>query len=258
LRSLSPQPGTSLANIAPTDAWQKRVLSAQLGSWAELRHDTILYVKQSYTAGVACDFPDAYVDPYPEFYARMGAFADAAASAGASLPSQAAELKSALATWATDFKAVMGNLRTMAENQLSGAPHSPELLAFINDAVKWDEQNVCGGVSYTNLSGWYLKLYLSQTGGLNEDPVVADVHTQPTDAAGNDVGRILHVGTGRPRMMVVTANTCQGPRAYVGLAFSYGELVTENWQRLNDEDWSARLATQPFPDATWMKDVIAP
>ena len=33
-----------------TKAWQMKQLNTQLGSWAELRHDTILYAKQSYTA----------------------------------------------------------------------------------------------------------------------------------------------------------------------------------------------------------------
>jgi len=58
-------------------------------------------------------------------------------------------------------------------------------------------------------------------------------------------------------MMVVTANTCQGPRAYVGLAFSYGELITEDWKRLNDEEWKVQLDSSPFPDAAWMKDTVA-
>ena len=44
-------------------------MNAQLASWAELRHDTLLYAKQSYTAVPVCDFPDAYVDPYPEAWA---------------------------------------------------------------------------------------------------------------------------------------------------------------------------------------------
>ena len=57
--------------------WGRRMLNTQLASWAQLRHDTILYVKQSYTSGVACEFPDAYVDPYPAFYARLQAFAQA-------------------------------------------------------------------------------------------------------------------------------------------------------------------------------------
>ncbi|MET0286830.1 MAG: DUF3160 domain-containing protein, partial [Polyangiales bacterium] len=55
-----------LASVASTDAWQRRMLNTQLASWAELRHDTILYVKQSYTTGAECEFPDGHVDPYPE------------------------------------------------------------------------------------------------------------------------------------------------------------------------------------------------
>lgn len=88
------------------------------------------------------------------------------------------------------------------------------------------------------------------------DPTVADVHTQPTDEEGNDVGRVLHVGTGRPRLMVVTAQTCSGPRAYAGLSFAYGEHVTEQWQRLNDEEWSELVASSPFPDPDWLAPVL--
>ena len=58
-------------------------------------------------------------------------------------------------------------------------------------------------------------------------PTIADVHTQPTDEGGNPVGRVLHVGTGYARLMVVTADTCTGPRAYAGLVSSYYEEVTE-------------------------------
>lgn len=47
--------------------------------------------------------------------------------------------------------------------------------------------------------------------------------------------------------MVVTAETCMGPRAYAGLAFSYGELVTEDWERLDDTEWSHRIQSD-FPD----------
>lgn len=257
LRSLSPQENSALPSVTRTPAWQKRILSAQLGSWAELRHDTILYVKQSYTTGAICEFPDAYVDPYPEFYARLGALAEAVNTQAQQLPEAAATLKTSTQSWVTNFKAVAANLQQMAQDQLTGTPHSAELMAFINDAVKWDEQNMCGGVIRTNLSGWYLKLFLSPELGTEYDPVIADVHTQPTDAFGNDVGRILHVGTGAPRLMIVTAETCQGPRAYAGLAFSYGELVTEKWKRLNDQEWSTMLGTEPFPDAAWMSGILA-
>jgi hypothetical protein len=173
------------------------------------------------------------------------------------LPATASELKTNAQAWVANFKAVTSNLQTMAENQQTGTPHSAELMAFINDAVKWNETSLCGGVSRTNLTGWYLKLFLTPDDGFDFDPVVADVHTQPTDEAGNDVGRILHVGTGRPRLMIVTTETCQGPRAYAGLAFSYGEFVMDQWTRLNDQAWEAKINKEPYPDAEWMSGVLA-
>lgn len=257
LRSLSPQENSALPSITRTPAWRDRILSTQLGSWAELRHDTILYVKQSYTTGAVCEFPDAYVDPYPEFYARLGALAEAVNAQAQQLPDSAATLKTNTQAWVANFKTVVTNLQQMAQDQLTGTPHSADLMAFINDAVKWDEQNICGAVYRTNLTGWYLKLFLEPGSGTEYDPVVADVHTQPTDGFGSDVGRILHVGTGAPRLMIVTAETCQGPRAYVGLAFSYGEFVAEDWKRLNDQDWAAKLREEPFPDAAWMSSILA-
>ncbi len=67
----------------------------------------------------------------------------------------------------------------------------------------------------------------------------------------------LHVGTGNARLMLTTVETCNGPRAYVGLASSYGEVIEENWTRLNDVEWKDRIAQQRFPDPTWMSDVLA-
>ena len=58
-----------------SDAWQRKQLNAALGSWAELRHDTILYAKQSYTmlamavhSAMPPREPDVYVEPVPEVY----------------------------------------------------------------------------------------------------------------------------------------------------------------------------------------------
>ncbi|MEN9581479.1 MAG: hypothetical protein RJA70_4488, partial [Pseudomonadota bacterium] len=256
LRSLSASETAAKSGIPQTAAWHNRILSSQLGSWAQLRHDTILYVKQSYSTGAGCDFPDAYVDPYPEFYARLGSLAEAVSVTASTLPDSALELKNQTSAWAQNFKAVTSKLEAMAKNQLTGAPHSQELLDFVNDAVKWEEQQICGQVTRSELAGWYLKLHLNEHAAFEYDPTVADVHTQPTDEAGNDVGRVLHVGTGTPRLMVVTAETCSGPRAYAGLAFSYGEHVTKDWERLTDDEWAQEI--QPtFPDVSWMSDVLA-
>ena len=259
LRALSPAPTsaeTFMPAVTATDAWQRRILSSQLASWSELRHDTILYVKQSYTSGISCEFPDAYVDPYPELYGRLYLLAERLGEVIDALPSAALQLKTSAGSWVDNFRTVASNLQKMAEDQQTGTPHSQELIDFINDAVAWDEMAMCGGVERTNTTGWYLRLFLSPYDAFEYDPTVADVHTQPTDAGGADVGRILHVGTGRPRLMVMTVDTCQGPRAYAGLAFSYGERITEDWKRLTDNEWEQSIDTEPFPDPEWMTPVF--
>ena len=89
-------------------------------------------------------------------------------------------------------------------------------------------------------------------------PTIADVHTAPTDEAGNPVGNVLHVGTGYARLMVVTANTCTGPKAYVGLASSYFEDTTTGLERLDDPSWKTSLnSAGPPADVPWMSDLVS-
>jgi hypothetical protein len=257
LRTLAPKAGDreTLPSVALMPAFRERILNTQLASWAELRHDTILYAKQSYTSGAVCEFPDAYVDPYPEFYGKLGELAARMQEVASALPSNPAAAP--LESWAKNFVMVSGYLKQMAENQRSGTPHGAELLAFINEAVRWDEQLICGGKQFTNLSGWYMKLFFNPLSAIEFDPTIADVHTQPTDEAGNDVGRVLHVGTGYVRTMVVTVNTCSGPRAYAGLASSYSELIGENWQRFTDSEWARQLKSGFFADVPWMSRALS-
>src|SRR5205814_2006955 len=61
LRGLSvpggdPTSAVGLPAVMQTEPWARRMLNTQLASWAELRHDTLLYAKQSYTAIPLCDF----------------------------------------------------------------------------------------------------------------------------------------------------------------------------------------------------------
>jgi hypothetical protein len=55
--------------------------------------------------------------------------------------------------------------------------------------------------------------------------------------------------------MVVTTNSCTGPRAYAGLAFSYYEKVTENFDRMTDERWAPEVQRKPA-DVPWMQDLF--
>ncbi len=69
---------------ARTSAWEGRVLTSAAGSWAELKHDTLLYVKQPVVmreGGHDAELPAAkvggYVDPRPDVYRAVLAMNDA-------------------------------------------------------------------------------------------------------------------------------------------------------------------------------------
>ncbi len=101
-----------------------------------------------------------------------------------------------------------------------------------------------------------LRALLTPAMAISDASVVADVHTQPTDASGTLVGRVLHVGTGRPRMMVVAAQNCSGPRVYVGFVSSYFERVTESFTRLTDETWRGSNSRGNPADVPWMTPLV--
>jgi hypothetical protein len=254
LRGLSPSDGEEetprLFPVARTEAWQRRVLNSQLASWAQLRHDTILYAKQSYTGGAVCDFPDAYVDPYPQFFARVAAYAMRGLALLDDLALPDAAFNERLRAHFSLVTDVAKRLQAMAEHERTGAEFTPEMLAFINEAVV--VQAVCGGGDFQ--SGWYKKLFFNPYAALEPDPTIADVHTQPTDEAGNFVGHVLHVGTGLPHAMVVVAEGCSGPRAYAGLVSSYREKVTKDFERLDDPTWAGQWRGEP--EVPWMQDLV--
>jgi hypothetical protein len=241
LRTLSPSADgldPELPSVARTEPWGRRLATTQLASWAELRRDTILYAKQSYTSDIACEFPDGYVEPYPEFFDAIAELArrGAAAMSTIAVGSRAHE-------YFVRLEGVANTLGDMARHQRSGAPFDAEQLAFLNRAVI--VQELCGAPPY--IDGWYADLHFNPHRPAEWDPTIADVHTQPADESGVRVGRVLHVATGAPRQAVFTFETCSGPRAYVGLVSSYYEKITENFTRLTDQEWSAEIGVEGYP-----------
>jgi hypothetical protein len=197
------------------------------------------------------------VDPYPDLFRRLqqfaqegSALADLATAAGQSV------FASSISTYFDNLSSATGMLADMAAQELTGTQFTQAQMDFINQTVQVKTATMCGAVP--TLEGWYAKLFFGSN-SLTYDPTIADVHTQYTDEAGNVVGRVLHVGAADPRLMIVTANTsCSGPSAYAGLAFSYHELVTENFQRLTDQDWRTMIATAPPADVPWLAPVLGP
>jgi uncharacterized protein DUF3160 len=261
LRALSPPPDSSapesrgLPAVAGTDAWGRRLLNTQLGSWAQLRHDTLLYAKQSYTGINSCEFPDAYVEPNPEFFHSLVRFAERGSELIGLLP-QAAYLREPVNAYFDNLASAASMLADMADQERTGTPFSAAQLAFINDAVRVDAvPQGCTTVDTPN--GWYARLFYVPAKSIEQDLTIADVHTQPADENGNIVGKVLHVATGFPRLMTVTANTCAGPRAYAGVAYSYHELITDDFERLNDEQWTERASSGNPAEVPWAESFIA-
>jgi hypothetical protein len=265
IRALSPASDVSdpaargLPEVTGSEAWGRRILNAQLGSWAELRHDTLLYAKQSYTGIPGCDFPDAYVDPYPEAFAAVRKYAEQGSRIVTIAQRANADFGASVASYFDNLRAAAAHLEAMARAQQTGMPFAADDLAFINDAVRIEKKDaVCTTINVPD--GWYADLFYQRDKSIEFDPTIADVHTQPADAGGAIVGHVLHVGTGYPRLMVVTVDTCMGPRAYAGVVYAYHEHVTKNFERLTDEDWAQRVSDKANPpaDVPWMSPLLSP
>jgi hypothetical protein len=74
LSALMDEFGDGYPTLMQNKTWQDKELNTVLGSWAELRHDTLLYSKQSEVTKEGMEEPAVdcgYVEPVPEFYARL-------------------------------------------------------------------------------------------------------------------------------------------------------------------------------------------
>jgi hypothetical protein len=72
MRSLNPPADRNdLPDFMKTAAFWQQKMNTQLSTWTELRHDNLLYAKQSYTGGLVCSYPYSFVEPFPEFYSNL-------------------------------------------------------------------------------------------------------------------------------------------------------------------------------------------
>lgn len=222
-----------------TGAWQQQKMNTQLASWTELRHDNLLYAKQSYTGGSFCSFPYGYVEPVPDFYRHLADFAARGAVTFAGLPPGSWEQIDLIDDFFLRMEEIMNILAGISEKELAGTELTDEECQFLENVL------YLGGCAGDNESGWYRDLFFDASFGSGlgapaslEDLLVADVHTQPTDQVGSPVGKILHVGTGHPELGVYLAAPPGRPlTAFVGPTASFHEYVTMDFERLTDEEW---------------------
>lgn len=231
-----------------TEAWQQKVLNTQSAAWAELRHDTLLYAKQSSSSGATCEYPDVYLEPVPEFYARMvhvGRLGIDMTAVMEAAGHSVLRARSFFTNWIT----VMETLEAIARKELASEPLSGDEIVFLSQTVE-DEIVGCG---LDTFDGWYPNLFY-EMGNVNDPhPIIADVHTAPTDEQGNERGWVLHAATNHPLFMIMTVPQCDGSSlAYIGPVSNYQTLLTERYERLTDEEWAKRLDEGVVP--SWARD----
>lgn len=263
LRSLN-QPTTEA--IYPTTmrstAWADKMLHTQLASWAQLRHDNILYTKQSFTtAQILCEYPAGYVEPYPEFYGGLKDMAAFGHNTVARLvenqpPAEAKEILQATLDYFAGVAEIAEQLQILAEKELEQVPFTTDEEQFLKSIVVRQNVDVvgCGGPSFEEQwNGWYGRLFYQK----DENPaVVADVHTNPTRERESALypPRVMHVATGPTAAILFLLETEEGTTLYVGPAFTYFEAIEmgtdfEPPNRLTDETWRERLGQAPYPEA---------
>jgi len=221
------------------EAWVDKSLDTALGSWAQLRHDTILYGKQS---GAECGGPDyplvkSYVEPNVEVYDRL--------------------------LWLTKYSRLnLSNKGILSKDMEFRMGNFEELLEFLKEcSIKELRNEELTDSEYYRLFDYGAKLE-TLTSNLADEwlrwfeitsetdknmAVIADVHTVP--------GEYLEVGVGPAHHIYVVVPI--GGKLYLarGAVFSYYEFISKN--RLTDEEWQKMLKEnkQP-PQPEWMKNYM--
>ncbi len=248
IRALNPPANRSaFPSFMQTSAWWQEKINTQLASWAELRHDFILYAKQSYTFGTTCSFPESYVEPVPPFYDAIKTFAEKGTEIF-----QSPQLQNSSGAWYfTYLGAIADTLGGIARKELTGTPLSEREKLFLKTMI-YSVPEGCG----VSLMGWYPRLYYS--GLQKKDLIIADIHTAPTDPSGDPVGWVLHVGTGPLNLAVIVAPLADGtPSAFIGPVSSYYEYLAINFKRLTDEEWVSMYNTSPSLRPSFVNSYLA-
>lgn len=246
-------------------AWKDEKLNTALGSWAQLRHDTLLYAKQTYIPAFVCSYPEAFVEPNPTFYSRMQQLTERTIEAISVLPAASSEpivpysSDTIILASLEEVKDITQKLEVISTKELAQQPLTSEEIDFIKQVV-WTQG--IGGSGGSNPMGWYAETIQNIAMAANytallDVPVIADVATFPP----GDIEyppQILHVGVGYVKALVVLYPMVDGTLvAAVGPVFSYYEFPLIGTKRLNDDEWKAMLplgnSSEYFPE--WVKDV---
>lgn len=244
----------SLPRIFRSEAWQRKQLQTQLASWSELRHDTVLYAKASYSVP-DCEVPLAYVEPYPEFFDGLARLSRLAADRLGTVPPMRKPVRRGLFgarelsrddSYSEFFRRMarhMDTLRDIAQKEVNGDPLSDEEIGFLQKTIS-QKGNVLfgsGALEVKTYDGWYTQLMYSY-GEEEQDTwkaTIADVHTDPQGH------QVLEVGVGKVGFCVAAISLADQSCIFAGPVYSYYEFSQPTDRRLTDSEWQVKLRHNP-------------
>lgn len=241
-----------------TGQWAKKNLNASLASWAELKHDVILYAKQPSVAECGDGGPDepvvrGYVEPNITFWHKAIALIDSTQSV-----LQRYNLVTPKAQRTTkDLREQVEFCLRISQKELQGTPVSDE---------EYDQiERIGSTVEYLSLD--LLKdqeadyfAWDDITSADKQVAVVADVFTANGDNVPLEQKTVLYEAMG-PAYEIYAVVEIDGYLYLTrGAVFSYREFqraLTE--PRMTDEEWQQHLKEMPkagLPE--WMEEITAP
>lgn len=232
---------SNLPFFMTTNAWQIKNLNTSLASWSELRHNTILYAKQSEVVECGGDDgtplniwvpepPKGYVEPNIELYNRLISLLTFTTSRLASLGMIDDDFKHS----SDEFIDVLKFLKDVSEKQLKQEKIS---LGEYEQIQKF-------GSAIENLT---LKLLSDEPSFSWNDvngpdknlPVIADVHRAQNE--------VLEVGVGKAHAIYAVVEIEGKLKLVRGAIFSYYEFPWNSSDRLTDEKWQNMLNNNQAP-----------
>ncbi|UCG92435.1 MAG: DUF3160 domain-containing protein [candidate division WOR-3 bacterium] len=208
-------------------AYQDKCLQTALGSWAELRHDTILYAKQSYTAEITAIRPKpelvrGYVEPIPECYKRLKQLVDMSRTE----LEQQAFLDETVELKFIEFSRLLENLERIAQSEIENKTLTEDDYRFI--------QHI--GSALEGIETFPAAAYTTETD--ERAALIADVHTDI------NTKQVLEVGNDVPALLYTVVEMNGTQQLFIGGVYDYYEFLQPMGERLTDEEWQ-KLSPKP-------------
>lgn len=259
LRELSaPTSQAKYPEAMRTRAWAMKTLNTQLASWTQLRHNTILYAKQSYTEFIICYYPAGFVEPRPEFWERFERMAMVAASLieKTPFPESVRHIQQEQANFFRNFAQQLAILKEIALKELAQEPLTEVETDFLKTIVEITGK----GSGVPTYSGWYPGLFYKNPPASDAwDGIVVDVHTNVPALEIGDPGSVLHEAIGNVDLLMLAVDNGSDKMVYAGPVLSHYEFEMPGVSRKSDSDWQEDFINDnlpPRPD--WTNSYLVP